>query len=559
MEDAASVADVEDGMDVDEEDVVMEDAENPATARQQAPTKTGDTTIATKMRSFVLASPEVTRNKHAEEVGESPADAPGSGRRQRVRVHDNTAAIGSSTLLQRVLEELDETVDDEPASSPLTRKSYDSRQQAAKASRTTTPAASVPSPRRTRRSPRLSGGSVVAETEEVRESSPPRLASSVAEASEEEIPDDEPIPEPDVEEEEEAGEEPEEVSVEQPAVEEPEEEQEEAQPIEDAEAAKRIGKKRPRRSLATPGSPDLSSGAVRGEEEAQAEEPQPAAKRRRRREQAASPAQQQQPKTKPKSKPPPPPPPPPSPPPATVPKPKPKPKQTKPPKPQARPPSPPVEEETEPAPSKKKKGRPKQQQKPREEEDNAEDEDSKDPRSFPVTVQRFVGKPVIQLDEDDDDDENASGNIDTEILNAEIPYANRPGANPVDVLKDMFVGYIERYMTKLSDPEQRAQMDAAARRENKAMRRALDAFRIELETRLLGQTGAVDNLYALRKQVRAAQKEKLALREEIARVRREREQVALRIDALRSRHGEESKEALVSNCMTLTNPPLHAY
>jgi hypothetical protein len=46
--------------------------------------------------------------------------------------------------------------------------------------------------------------------------------------------------------------------------------------------------------------------------------------------------------------------------------------------------------------------------------------------------------------------------------------------------------------------------------------------------------------------VRAAQKEKLALREEILRIRAEREQVALRMDAIRIRHEAESKEALVS-------------
>jgi hypothetical protein len=46
--------------------------------------------------------------------------------------------------------------------------------------------------------------------------------------------------------------------------------------------------------------------------------------------------------------------------------------------------------------------------------------------------------------------------------------------------------------------------------------------------------------------VRAAQKEKLTLRDEILRVRKEREQVALRMDAIRIRHEADSKEALVS-------------
>jgi hypothetical protein len=60
------------------------------------------------------------------------------------------------------------------------------------------------------------------------------------------------------------------------------------------------------------------------------------------------------------------------------------------------------------------------------------------------------------------------------------------------------------------------------------------------------QTIALDALHALRKRVRVAQKEKLALRNEILRVRAERDQVALRMDATRIRHEAESKEALVS-------------
>lgn len=46
--------------------------------------------------------------------------------------------------------------------------------------------------------------------------------------------------------------------------------------------------------------------------------------------------------------------------------------------------------------------------------------------------------------------------------------------------------------------------------------------------------------------MRAAQREKLALREEILRIRAEREQIALRMDAARIKHEEDSKEALVS-------------
>ncbi|OIW23992.1 hypothetical protein CONLIGDRAFT_584797 [Coniochaeta ligniaria NRRL 30616] len=90
----------------------------------------------------------------------------------------------------------------------------------------------------------------------------------------------------------------------------------------------------------------------------------------------------------------------------------------------------------------------------------------------------------------------------------------------------------------------RAAADAAARREVKTMMRALEAFREELRTRLLEHTIALDTLYSLQKRVRAAQKDKIALREEILRIRREREVVELRKDAVRVRHEGERAVAM---------------
>lgn len=52
---------------------------------------------------------------------------------------------------------------------------------------------------------------------------------------------------------------------------------------------------------------------------------------------------------------------------------------------------------------------------------------------------------------------------------------------------------------------------------------------------------------SLRKRVRHVQKEKLALRDEILELKAEREQVALRIDAVRIKHEEDTKDARVGH------------
>lgn len=59
-------------------------------------------------------------------------------------------------------------------------------------------------------------------------------------------------------------------------------------------------------------------------------------------------------------------------------------------------------------------------------------------------------------------------------------------------------------------------------------------------------------MHSLRKRVRSIQKEKITLRNEILRVRAEREQVALKMDAVRLRHEVDSRDSLVSSLSSHT-------
>lgn len=154
--------------------------------------------------------------------------------------------------------------------------------------------------------------------------------------------------------------------------------------------------------------------------------------------------------------------------------------------------------------------------------------------SVPVKIQRFT-KPR-HLDENDADADD--------ILNVEIPFANRGGVNAVDVLAQMCEEIIDVSLQKLKEAFGTAQ-DAAIKKELRTKTRALEAFQEELRTRFLEHTIALDTLFALKRRVREAQKQKLKLRERIIQIRAEREQVALRMDAVRLKHDEDSKEALV--------------
>lgn len=57
----------------------------------------------------------------------------------------------------------------------------------------------------------------------------------------------------------------------------------------------------------------------------------------------------------------------------------------------------------------------------------------------------------------------------------------------------------------------------------------------------------LDHWFSLRKRVRHVQKEKLTLRDDILKLKAEREQVALRMDAIRTKHEVDTKESTVRN------------
>ncbi|KAK4681353.1 hypothetical protein QC764_106660 [Podospora pseudoanserina] len=546
-----------------EEDVDMEDAPPAPYARsvqRTAQKQRGplSSVIAATKRITIHTSPEEPTPTVEEVVMESPADAPGSGKRQRTILLDqNSPVVGSSTLLHKVLEDLDETTQQNPggipaSSSPVERrvrtrirKSAEMRKMSESMSMrgSTMSVTSPTSSRGKRRSPRLRSSSVVEgeenaaedvdvpdaveeeepeeeeeEEEEEGEREPEAEESAVLGADDDDVADA-PVPEPELPE------------PKPEAVEEPEEK--EVEEIGMQEATKRIGRKRPTRRTAPAPSPELGS-----DQPPMPVAESPALRKRRRREVVASPAQQQQPVKKVRTG-------------KQPPKPQ-LPQHSSPaqpspaqpssaqPLPRQPPPRPPigrsqskVQEKSKPKPKQQAK-KPPAKRKPRTNSDDAEGKDSGDKvsGSVPITVQRF-SKPHI-------DPETEADDLDDD----EIQFSHRgPGVHILDVLSKLCDEMAENYMGKLRAAEEAAE-DAATRREKKVMLRALEAFHRELMTKLLDHTIALDQLHGLRKRVKAAQKEKIAMRDEIMRVRAEREQVALRMDAIRMKHEVESREAL---------------
>jgi len=379
-----------------------------------------------------------------EEIGESPEDDPGSGRRRRVRVGAGVAS--SSSRLQEILR--DASDDAAPAvSSPLARKARASDSGVSATGRRST------GRRASRRQEVVDDEDELSPEKassllEGRGKSPDLSSSALA-----------PVPE-----EEEAHAEP-----------------DEAEAVDVASAVRALGRKRPRESLRAL-SPDPISPAVDVEE--------PATKRRKKQVQA-SPAKQKQGKARetrrvledttanapavaaPSRRP--------RPPPEDVeelPTPDPKPKKTKRaslPKPAAKPRKS-ISKPAEKPPRKSKKQKPsasaKERKAARSEGEGEEEEDDDAP--IPIVVQRFT-KPV-RVDEADPDA--------VDILSTDVPFASRGGVNTVDVLAQICEEVLDHSLHSLETAASAA-ADASARKEFRVKLRAMEAFQEELRTRLL--------------------------------------------------------------------------
>ncbi|KAG5917070.1 hypothetical protein E4U61_003039 [Claviceps capensis] len=155
-----------------------------------------------------------------------------------------------------------------------------------------------------------------------------------------------------------------------------------------------------------------------------------------------------------------------------------------------------------------------------------------DDAAVEITVQRFVNN--FQRDEDDE-------------LQQEIPYANRAGETVVDV----FAQVCEEVISSVLDQLQRLAAetdDGDKKKECRIKMRAIEAYGEELSSRLLQHAIHLNHWHSLRRRLRHVQKEKLALRDEIIRLKGEREQVALRTDAIRIKHESDS-----AKCMSRLN------
>ncbi|KAL7908918.1 hypothetical protein GGI35DRAFT_420834 [Trichoderma velutinum] len=159
------------------------------------------------------------------------------------------------------------------------------------------------------------------------------------------------------------------------------------------------------------------------------------------------------------------------------------------------------------------------------------DQSEGDGGTIEITVQRFVNHKKRGHEDDDVDP-----------LQNEMAFVNHGGESVIDVFAQVCDEVISSTLEQLHEVAGSAE-DPAKKKEYRIKARAIEAYREELKSRFFQHAIHLNHWHSLRKRVRHVQKERMSLREEIMRIKAEREQVALRMDAIRIKHEADSRES----------------
>lgn len=219
------------------------------------------------------------------------------------------------------------------------------------------------------------------------------------------------------------------------------------------------------------------------------------------------------------------------------------------------------EQAAEPAPSQSRRGRPgKKSKRTAEAEPSATEEQpeadasretrqkkkEREPRgeTVPVTVHRLTNASALgSMYADGSGDENEES-ADELSSRRKMKLPNRGGVNPADVLSQICRETLEKTLTTLKNGIAN-ETNPTRRAEWTRKRKAVETFGSELDGRLLDLSEMLDSNFVLGVQLKNSKRDMMDLRSHLYRVRRERETIALQMDAVRAKHTEEENAKTV--------------
>ena len=166
--------------------------------------------------------------------------------------------------------------------------------------------------------------------------------------------------------------------------------------------------------------------------------------------------------------------------------------------------------------------------------------------TVPVTIHRLANVSALGAEDASvgpDEEGDNSGDELSARQKSKLP--NRGGVNPADVLGQICRETLEKTLATLKNGIAN-EANQNKRAEWTRKRNAVEAFGSELDGRLLDLSEMLDSNFVLGVQLKKAKRDMMDLRGHLYRVRKERESVALQMDAVRAKHMEEESAKSVS-------------
>lgn len=167
--------------------------------------------------------------------------------------------------------------------------------------------------------------------------------------------------------------------------------------------------------------------------------------------------------------------------------------------------------------------------------------------TVPVTVHRLANSSALGMmytsGVSEDENEDSADELSTR-QKTKLP--KRGGVNPADVLGQICRETLEKTLTALKNGIEN-ESNTQRRAEWTRKRKAVEAFGSELDGRLLDLSEMLDSNFVLGVQLKKEKRDMIDLRTHLYKVRKEREAIALQMDAVRAKHMEEEAAKTVSS------------
>ncbi|KAL4871424.1 hypothetical protein BDV12DRAFT_164269 [Aspergillus spectabilis] len=189
-----------------------------------------------------------------------------------------------------------------------------------------------------------------------------------------------------------------------------------------------------------------------------------------------------------------------------------------------------------------------------EERPQATKRNTRQPRgeTVPVTVHRLANASSLHgIPIDESASENDADSPDEDLNKQTTKALSRGGVNAADVLAQICRETLEKTLATLKNGIA-SEANTAKRADWTLRKKAVEAFGSELEGRLFDLSEMLDSNFMLGTKVKKAKRNMMDRRTRLDQVRRQREAIALRMDAVRREHAREEQAGLTRSTISHT-------